>query len=112
MPWLDSIAPAPPFGLLAQVAANSTSVILQWQPGLLAADGEEPYGYVVYRFNEGEPLDLGNPRNILHITYDSGQTQYTDNLSRKKGHYRYVVTALDRLKNESLPSNTRELYIE
>ncbi|MEC3881868.1 glycoside hydrolase family 10 protein [Parapedobacter sp. 10938] len=112
MPWLDSIAPEPPFGLLAQVAENGTSVILQWQPGAPAADGEAPYGYVVYRFNEGEPLDVENPQNILHITYDHTQMQYTDNLTRKNGHYRYVVTTIDRLKNESLPSNSRELYIE
>lgn len=112
MPWLDSIAPEPPFGLLAQVAENGTSVILQWQPGALAADGEPPYGYVVYRFNEGEPLDIESPQNILHITYDYTQTQYTDNLTRKNGHYRYVVTTIDRLKNESLPSNNRELYIQ
>lgn len=112
MPWLDSIAPEPPFGLLAQVAENGTSVILQWQPGAAAADGEDPYGYVVYRFNEGEPLDVANPQNILHITYDHTQTQYTDNMTRKNGHYRYVVTTIDRLKNESQPSNMRELYIE
>ena len=112
MPWLDSIAPEPPFGLLAQVAENGTSVILQWQPGMPSVDNEAPYGYVVYRFNEGEPLDLENPQNILYITYDHTQTQYTDNMTRKNGHYRYVVTTLDRMKNESLPSNTRELYIE
>ncbi|GGG77720.1 hypothetical protein GCM10007415_07130 [Parapedobacter pyrenivorans] len=112
MPWLDSIAPEPPFGLLAQVAKNGTSVILHWQPGAPAADAEELYGYVVYRFNAGEPLDLNNPQNIMHITYDRTQFQYTDNMARKNGHYRYVVTAIDRLKNESLPSNVRELYIE
>ena len=112
MPWLDSIAPEPPFGLLAQQTGNENSVVLQWQPGMPSVDGEEPYGYVVYRFNEGEPLDLENPQSILHITYDREQTQFTDNMVRKNGHYRYVVTTIDRLKNESLPSNIRELYIQ
>ncbi len=112
MPWLDSIAPEPPFGLLTRIADNGTSVILHWQPSAPAADGDEAYGYVVYRFNEGEKLDLDNPQNILHITYDSNQLQYTDNLTRPRSHYRYVVTAIDRLKNESTPSNVRELYIQ
>ena len=112
MPWLDSVPPEPPFGLLATVAENRTSVILHWLPAATAADGEEAYGYVVYRFNQGEALDLNNPQNILYITYDRDQLTYTDNMTRHKGYYRYVVTAIDRLKNESLPSNVRELYIE
>jgi len=112
MPWLDSVPPEPPFGLLATVAENRTSVILHWLPAAAAADGDEAYGYVVYRFNEGEDLNLNNPQNILYITYDSHQLTYTDNMTRKNGYYRYVVTAIDRIKNESVPSNVREVYIE
>ncbi|MGK6352080.1 glycoside hydrolase family 10 protein [Parapedobacter sp. DT-150] len=112
MPWLDSVAAEPPFGLLARVTDNQASVMLHWLPSPPAADGEEAYGYVIYRFNEGEELNLNNPQNILHVTYDHTQLSYTDNLVRKQGHYRYVVTAIDRLKNESAPSNVRELYIE
>ncbi len=105
-------APEAPFGLLTRIADNGTSVLLHWQPPARATDGDEAYGYVVCRFNEGEKLDLSNPQNILHITYDADQLQYTDNLTRPRSHYRYVVTAIDRLKNESAPSNVRELYIQ
>ncbi|SFB77354.1 Uncharacterized lipoprotein YddW, UPF0748 family [Parapedobacter composti] len=111
MPWLDSIAPEPPFGLLARVAENRSSITLHWQAPPQAEDGDEAYGYVIYRFNEGEEMDLDNPQYILHVTYDRSQTSYTDNLIRKHGHYRYVVTSIDRLKNESRPSNMRELYV-
>src|SRR5690606_14872030 len=104
MPWLDSIPPEPPFGFLATVAENRTSVILHWLPAPTATDGDEAYGYVVYRFNEGEELNLDNPQNILYITYDHNQLTYTDNKTRHKGYYRYVVTSIDRLKNESSPS--------
>ncbi len=112
MPWLDSIAPEPPFGLLGQITANKQSIILHWQAPPPAEDGDEAYGYVIYRFNEGEEIDLNNPQNILHITYDREQLSYTDNMVRINGHYRYVVTTIDRLKNESDPSNIREFYIE
>jgi Uncharacterized protein conserved in bacteria len=114
MPWLDSIAPEPPFGLLARVAEveNRVAITLHWQAPPAAADGDEAYGYVIYRFNEGEEINLDNPQNILHIGYDSAQTTYTDNLIRRNGHYRYVVTTIDRLKNESAPSNVRDLYVE
>jgi hypothetical protein len=54
--------------------------------------------YVVYRFAKGEKIDLEDPSKIVAITrenflllpYENGKTKY-----------RYVVTALDRLHNES-----------
>ena len=65
------------------------------------AEGDEmqrPVRYVVYRFNEGQEVDIDNPAHIVTITsqtfvklpYEDGKTRYT-----------YVVTALDRLHNES-----------
>ena len=57
--------------------------------------------YVVYRFVRGEKIDLEDASHILAITsqtflplsYEGGRTEYT-----------YVVTALDRLHNESKAS--------
>ena len=54
--------------------------------------------YVVYRFVKGERIDLEDPTHIVAITtdnmmalpYQGGCSQFT-----------YVVTALDRLQNES-----------
>lgn len=54
--------------------------------------------YVVYRFKDGEPVNIDDPSHIVSVTrntfyklpYDDGKTKY-----------RYVVTALDRLHNES-----------
>ena len=54
--------------------------------------------YVVYRFEDGEPIDLNYAENIVAITpYTFYKLPYEDG-SRK---YTYVVTALDRLQNES-----------
>ena len=54
--------------------------------------------YVVYRFGAKDKVNIANPAKIVAITtqpflklpYDNGRTKYT-----------YVVTALDRLQNES-----------
>lgn len=54
--------------------------------------------YVIYRFAGGEKIDLEDPSKIVTITsdtfyklpYDKGNVKYT-----------YVVTALDRMSNES-----------
>ena len=57
--------------------------------------------FAVYRFEAGEKVDLTRADRLLTVTsetmlklpYDGGQTKYT-----------YVVTALDRLQNESKPA--------
>jgi len=59
---------------------------------------DEAIRYVIYRFERGEKIDLEDPSHIVAITpnefyklpYVDGQKKYT-----------YVVTALDRLHNES-----------
>jgi len=103
MPWLDSIAPNQPKNLVAQ--PNALGVNLQWQTPAMAADSEEVYGYVIYRFNSDELVNLADPKNILHIQY-SANTQYEDQTADKNRTYLYVVTAIDRLKNESGPTPT------
>ncbi len=53
--------------------------------------------FVVYRFNEGEDIDLGNASKILQVTYDHAiKIPYV-----KDGKATFVVTALDRVGNES-----------
>ena len=51
--------------------------------------------YVVYRFASGERIDIDNPAKIVAITtntfYDIKELEKTT----------YVVTALDRMGNES-----------
>ena len=59
---------------------------------------DEAVKYVVYRFAKGESVDINDPSKIVAITqtpfyklpYQEGKQKYT-----------YVVTALNRLQNES-----------
>ena len=111
MPWLDDVAPEPPKNLEARAMAGNAAVILHWEAAATAPDGDQAYGYVIYRFNQGESIDLDNPQNILYIGYDSEQLSYADNQLRSGAKYTYVVTALDRLKNESLPSNSQQVVL-
>ena len=54
--------------------------------------------YVVYRFESNEDVDLEDPSHIVAITENTFyKLPYIDG----KTKYRYVVTALDRLHNES-----------
>lgn len=61
---------------------------------------DEAVKYVVYRFPKGIRVNIDDPSYIVAITTD---TFYKLPVNRGKEKYTYVVTALDRLSNESRP---------
>jgi hypothetical protein len=63
------------------------------------------YGYLIYRFDGNEKVNIEDPKNILDIEYNNNTT-YSYDTAEKGKTYLYVVTAIDRLKNESEPSPT------
>ncbi|OOQ60460.1 glycoside hydrolase family 10 protein [Mucilaginibacter pedocola] len=98
MLWRDSVPPNAPQNFIAR--AERKNIVLKWSMPLPAADSEPVYGYVVYRFTEGQAFDLGDPENILHIQYNTEPVYVDTNVQPGKTYF-YVVTALDRMKNES-----------
>ncbi len=72
--------------------------VLSWEAPKAKTEMDKAVQYVVYRFGKGEKVNLNDASRIVTITrdnfyllpYDDGKTKY-----------RYVVTALDRLHNES-----------
>ena len=108
MLWLDSIPPNATRDFTAKVVksvAGKNGVDLKWETPLLAKDKEPVYGYVIYRFEGDEKVNLSDPKYILHIQYND-DTSYRDEKVQNGITYLYVVTAIDRLKNESDPSPT------
>jgi len=101
MPWLDDVEPNQPQNLTAE--AQTDGVNLKWNKPLKAKDGETASGYVVYRFEEGEKISVLDAKNIIHVSFEDF-TFYLDTNAEKGKRYNYLVTALDRLKNESEPS--------
>jgi len=71
----------------------------------LARDEQPVYGYVIYRFTDGEKINIDDPKNILRIQYNNGLA-FEDATVQRGKTYMYVITALDRLKNESDRSPT------
>lgn len=103
MLWIDNVPPQAPQNVRAQ--GSGSQVSLSWTLPKPAADNEQPYGYVVYRFNEGEEVNLARARNIIHISFDGKAPFFTDLKVRSGVRYTYAVTTIDRLKNESPASN-------
>jgi uncharacterized lipoprotein YddW (UPF0748 family) len=103
MPWLDSVPPQPPYELKAQTVARS--IRLSWKAPASTNNGEAAYGYVIYKFKQGEDINIQNAQNILKISFDNKTTTFVDTKVSSGTTYIYLVTALDRLKNESSQSN-------
>ena len=72
--------------------------ILFWTAPSAKNEMNKARQYVVYRFNEKEKINLEDPSKIVTIT---NQTFYKLPYEMGKEKYQYVVTALDRLQNES-----------
>ncbi|MGI4751014.1 MAG: glycoside hydrolase family 10 protein [Janthinobacterium lividum] len=108
MLWRDAVVPNIPRELTASTMGKNVN--LQWQLPLPASDGNTASGYVVYRFDQGEPINLADPKHILNINYTQ-ERSFADQTAEAGKTYQYVVTAVDRLKNESYPSNTATVNI-
>ncbi len=97
MPWIDAKAPKD-VRRLKPLWTQELGYVLFWEAPRAKTVMDEAHQYVVYRFAQGEKVDTSDPRHIVAITrhpfvqvpYAGGHTRYT-----------YVVTALDRLQNES-----------
>jgi uncharacterized lipoprotein YddW (UPF0748 family) len=96
MTWLDSVAPAAPV-----LAVSGTT--LEWHT---ENPTKEPLSYVVYRFAANEDIDLERSDRIISIQKDA---KFKDPEAKQHKGAKYVVTALDRLSNESEASNQQKL---
>lgn len=96
MPHIDKKAPKAPRKLKA-IRMDDGEHVLFWMPPKGKGWQNEAASYVVYRFEKGEPINIDDPSKIVKVTTDclymipAGQS----------GRFTYVVTALDRMQNES-----------
>lgn len=98
MPWKDAIPPLPPTSLTLQRLQHQN--ILQWKAPAPARDGDTARYYVVYRFAAGERITTDDSRSICAITTS---LSFVDTRSEHDERYTYIVTACDKLHNESEP---------
>ncbi len=96
MPWLDDKDPKKPRH--AKVVWTSDGPILFWSAPKAKTVMDEARQYVVYRFAPGEKVNLEDPTRIICIT---PHTHLPLVYTGQDVKYTYVVTALDRLQNES-----------
>jgi hypothetical protein len=95
-PWIDQDEPGKVRKL--KVIDVEGRRVLCWTAPKAKKWYDEAVKYVVYRFDKGEKLNLDNPAKIVAVTTD---THFELPDQPRKTRHVYVVTALDRLQNES-----------
>jgi uncharacterized lipoprotein YddW (UPF0748 family)/fibronectin type 3 domain-containing protein len=100
MPWLDNTAPKAP--VLSTALRKAAGVELTWTNN----DSDAAY-YVIYRFDGDAAGSLQDATKIVAtVRKQEGQMQrFVDQTAADGKRYTYVVTAADRLHNESAGSN-------
>ncbi len=102
MPWVDATPPEGVTGLHA--VYDEGYVTLTWNnPGDAGNELDKVKQLVIYR-SESATIDTSDARNILAITPGVVNT-FNDNTIAEGKTYYYMVSALDRLHNESTLSN-------
>jgi uncharacterized lipoprotein YddW (UPF0748 family) len=96
MKWLDSIPPEAP---IVKAIPSSEGTLLKWDA---INPKNETLRFAIYRFVNNEPVNIN--RNDKIISLLKGK-EFLDADANKYKKCTYIVTALDRLWNESKPGN-------
>lgn len=97
MPFIDNKSPNKPKKL--KVIMTSDGRVLFWTAPKGKSWQDKAVNYVIYRFEKGEKINLNDASKITAITANT-YYKLPENSFNKKGIV-YVVTALDRMSNES-----------
>lgn len=106
MPWLDAEAPEKPS--IKKATSHASRIELNWKDH----DSSTAY-YVIYRSVGDQVIDTGNPAHITAtVRKSNGQLSYIDQQVTQGETYTYIITAVDRLHNESELSNSIRVKAE
>ncbi len=103
MSWKDNVLPNSPKMFVAE--DDSNFINLTWELPEVAKDGEIASGFVLYKFINGQKVDINQSKNIM-IVLNGNILSYKDYNVEKGSNYTYVISALDRIQNESI-NNTQ-----
>ncbi|MBQ8047421.1 MAG: family 10 glycosylhydrolase [Prevotella sp.] len=96
MPFIDDKAPKAPKGV--KPVWTPDGYVLFWTAPKAKKWNDEVARYVVYRFAKGEKVNVDDASKIVAVT---SNTWYKLPFANSNKKYTYVVTALDRMSNES-----------
>ena len=102
VPAYTHLSSTPPLPVKeVRIVRSNGNSLLVWNAPPYSSEMDRAVRYCVYRFDPKEPINLENAEKIVKIV---GKNEYTLPAQRENRAYLYVVTALDRMWNESLPT--------
>ena len=96
MPWIDKKAPGKV--RKTKIVAMDEGPVLFWTAPKGRKEMDKAKAYAVYRFAHGEHIDISRPTHLVAITQNTFYAIPAGDIGQK---CTYVVTALDRMQNES-----------
>ena len=96
MKWIDSIPPFAPQNL--NITYSDEGALLKWKEPETTEEVDGASYYVVYRFMKNEIINTASAINIVAVVRQSVYFAKGKN----QENFQYVVTAVDRLHNESI----------
>lgn len=110
MPWKDAVPPPAPQNL--KVNLSNSGLQLQWSKSQSGtSEFDKIRGYIVYRFSNNQIVDFTKPEAIRTIISKDTTAFFDSEISTLVSSYTYLITAFDRLHNESLASNPASVVV-
>lgn len=106
MPWMAGTTPASP-QLTTVTGTQGKGIRLEWKD---QGSATASY-YVIYRFSSGDSIDVANAACILDVVPRGAYAtqSWIDKNTGKRTAYLYLITAADRLHNESAPGEPMQI---
>lgn len=96
MSWLPNEMPEAPY--FVDAFERPGGLVIHWADGDTTGRTKQ---YVLYRFENNEAINVSDPTKIISIQAQASDPEFKDLTYVKGKTYTYIVTALDRLQNES-----------
>jgi len=109
MTWKDNTPPSPATGLTGVMLANNTISLTWVNPSGAATEMDVVKRFAIYKGVNILP-DINNTDHLISIT-NTDVSSFIDTAVLPNTTYNYVVTAIDRLYNESVVSNTATVAV-
>lgn len=109
MTWKDNTPPSPATSLAGVMLANNTISLTWTNPSGAATEMDVVKRFAIYKGVNALP-DINNTDHLIAIT-NTDVSSFIDTAVAPNTTYNYVVTAIDRLYNESLVSNMANVTV-
>ena len=109
MAWKDNIAPEPATALNGLYNGSNAADLTWTKPAATTDELNKVKQFAIYR-SETSPVDIAVAENLIAITFND-TAAFADSTVQTGKTYYYVVTALDRLHNESVVTNTAAVNV-